>query len=152
MAQSSENVPVRRRVLSEFDPFRDLLRPSRVSRLLNDPWFEDKAIERWAPAMDVGESKDAYTITLEVPGAKKEDITIECHDGVLTVKGHKQNEREEHDEHRHYAERSYGSFSRSVRLPAEASEQISASYKEGVLTIAVQKQEERKPRVVSIKD
>ena len=82
MAHDFENVPARRSSLSEFDPFRDLLRPSRVSRLLNDSWFESKALEHWAPPMDVVESKDAYTITLEVPGAKKEDVTVECHDGV----------------------------------------------------------------------
>ena len=150
MAQRDERSPAQGSALAEFDPFRDLFRPSRLSRLMQDPWLEQGGHARWAPAMDVAESKDAYTVTLEVPGAEKDDVTVECHDGVLIVKGEKKNEREEEDEHRHYVERSYGSFSRSVRLPVDASEEIHARYKEGVLTIEIQKQEERKPRVVTI--
>ena len=152
MSQEQENAPARRSALAEFDPFRDLLRPGRFSRLFSDPWASEGAAtgSRWAPAMDVAEGKDAYTITLEVPGAKKDDISVECHDGVLTVKGEKRDEREEQDEHRHYVERSYGSFSRSVRLPTDASDDINAVYREGVLTIEIQKHEERKPKVVSI--
>mgnify|MGYP003573710563 CR=1 FL=1 len=152
MTHAQENKPARQNALAEFDPFRDLLRSDRFSRLLGDSWAPEGAARgsRWAPAMDVAEGKDSYTITLEVPGAKKEDITVECHDGVLTIKGEKRDEREEHDEHRHYVERSYGSFSRSVRLPTDASDEINAVYREGVLTVEIQKHEERKPKVVSI--
>ena len=62
----------------------------------------------------------------------------------------KRSEREEKDEHRHYTERSYGSFSRSVRLPADASDDVAAKFKDGVLTIEIPKVAEKKPRTVSI--
>ena len=152
MTQANENKPVRHSALAEFDPFRDLLRSDRFSRMLGDPWVPEGGAKgsRWAPAMDVAEGKDSYTITLEVPGANKEDISVECHDGVMTIRGEKRDEREERDEHRHYVERSYGSFSRSVRLPTDASDDINAVYREGVLTVEIQKHEERKPKVVSI--
>jgi HSP20 family protein len=152
MTQAQESSPARRSALAEFDPFRDLLRPGRFSRLVGDPWAPEAAgaSARWAPAMDVAEGKGSYTITLEVPGANKDDISVECHDGVLTVKGEKRDEREEHEEHRHFVERSYGSFSRSVRLPTDAADDINAVYREGVLTVEIQKHEERKPKVVSI--
>ena len=149
MAEQTEKVPARRSFFSETDPFRDFFRsPLRISRFP----FQDEEMSRmsWVPAMDVAESKDAYAITMEVPGAKKEDINVECHDGVVTIKGEKRDEREEKDEHRHYVERSYGSFSRAFRLPPDTSEDIRASFKDGVLTVEITKQEEAKPRTVTI--
>ena len=149
MAEQREKVPARRSFFSETDPFRDFFRsPLRMTRF---PFQDEQLTEtRWIPAMDVAESKDAYAITMEVPGAQKEDIHVECHDGVVTIKGEKRDEREEEDEHRHYVERSYGSFSRSFRLPPDASEDMRASFKDGVLSVEITKHEEAKPRTVAI--
>ena len=146
-----QTVPVSRSILRELDPFGDMLRyPGEFSRLLRSPWGEGLETGQWAPAMDVAESKDGYTVTVEVPGAKKEDISVESHDNVITIRGEKRDEREEEDEHRHYVERRYGSFSRSFRLPPDASQDIRASFRDGVLTVEVPKQEEKKPRTVAI--
>jgi HSP20 family protein len=147
-----EIVPAPGSSLWEFDPFRDFFRsPVGISRLLEGPLMERAETVRWAPAMDVAESKDGYTVTAEIPGVSKDDISVECHDNVITIKGEKRDEREETDEHRHYVERSYGSFSRSFRLPPDASDDIQASFRNGVLTVVVPKQEEKKPRTVTIK-
>ena len=59
-------------------------------------------------------------------------------------------EVEEKDEHRHYSERSYGSFSRSLTLPGDASDDVKAKFVDGVLMLTIPKAEERKPRVVRI--
>ncbi len=135
----------------DVDPLRELLRrPGHFSRLMQDPWSGAGALAQWAPAMDVAETKDGYRVTVELAGAKAEDVSVECHDKMLTVKGEKRDEHEEQDEHRHYRERSYGSFSRSVRLPADAAEDVKASFKDGLLQIDIPKVEEKKPRVVPI--
>lgn len=145
MSETNENLPVRRSVW-DVDPFRDLFRsPLRARELLSETRERS-----WAPAMDISESKDAYAVTLELAGADKDDVTVECHDNVLTVKGEKRDERVEKGEHRHYVERTYGSFTRSFRLPADASDDIKASFRDGVLTVEIAKHEERKPKVVSI--
>ena len=151
-SQSNESGLSRRRSpLSELDPFRELLdRPFGFSRLLEGPLGARPQQFDWAPAMDVHESSDAYVVTVELPGTKKDDISIEAHDNVLTIKGEKKSEREESNEHRHYRERSYGSFSRSLRLPADATDDVKASFRDGVLTVSIPKAAERKPRVVSI--
>ena len=104
-----------------------------------------------APAMDLSETDAGYTVTIEVPGTKAEDIHVECLEHRLTVKGEKRSEREEEDEHRHYTERTFGSFSRSVSLPRDASDDVNAKFSDGVLTIEVPKIEEKKPRTVAIK-
>jgi len=149
MTDSAENKPARRNIWGEFDPFRNLFDAPLGSRLLQRPWG-DVADRGWAPAVDVAENENGYVVTAELAGADKDDITVECHENVLTIKGEKRDEREEKDEHRHYVERSYGSFSRGFRMPPDASNDIKASFKDGILTVEVAKHEEKKPRVVSI--
>jgi len=149
MAENDEKTPARRSFWEEMDPFRDFFRSPLRGGLITRPLSE--SMERtWSPAVDVAENDDSYVVTVELAGADKDDVTVECHDNMLTVKGEKRDEREEKDEHRHYVERSYGSFMRSFRMPANASEDIKATFKDGVLTIDVKKVEEKKPRVVSI--
>lgn len=149
MVERTENTPTRRNIWDEMDPFRDFFRSPLRGRVMNAPWGE--AGERtWAPAVDVCESPEGYVVTVELAGANKDDVTIECHDNVLTVKGEKKDEREEKDEHRHYVERSFGTFMRSFRMPPDASDDVKATFKDGVLTISVNKVEEKKPRVVAI--
>ena len=148
MPNPNEQTPARRSVWDEIDPFRDFFRMN-PSGLLSRNLAEHRE-RSWSPAVDVTENEDAYVVAVELAGANKDDIGVECHDGVLTVKGEKKNEREEHDEHRHYVERSYGSFTRSFRMPADASDEIKANYKDGVLTVEIPKREEKKPKVISI--
>jgi HSP20 family protein len=107
---------------------------------------------RWTPALDVAESDAAYVVTVELPGAKRDDVTLEMNEDVLTIRGEKKSEREEKDEQRHYVERTYGSFSRSFRLPAHVDpEGIKASFRDGVLTVEIPKTEAQKPRMIDIK-
>ncbi|HET6789138.1 MAG TPA: Hsp20/alpha crystallin family protein, partial [Aquabacterium sp.] len=44
----------------------------------------------WAPAVDISERKDAYLVTVELPGLKPEDLDITMEDGLLTIKGERQ--------------------------------------------------------------
>ena len=149
MTESRQDKPVRRDFWDELDPLRGFFdRPIR-NRLTQIPWG-DMPQQAWSPAVDVTEDDTSYIVTAELPGASKNDINVECHDNVLTIKGEKRDEREEEDEHRHYVERSFGSFTRSFRMPPDASDDINAKFRDGVLTVAVRKHEEKKPRVVSI--
>ncbi len=115
----------------------DPLRAHRRRRLFEKNWVEG--------LRDI-------QVTVELPGASKNDVSVECHDKVLSIQGEKRDECEEKDEHRHYVERSYGRFTRSFRMPADASEDVVASLRDGVLTVRVKKHEAKKPTVVSISD
>lgn len=146
MSQQNENAPARRSLWGEIDPFKDFFRmpgSSAVGRELRE--------RAWSPAVDVSENEGAYVVSIELAGARKDDISVECHDSMLTIKGEKKSEREESDEHSHYVERSYGSFTRSFRMPADTGDEIKASFKDGVLTVEVPKSEEQKPKVIAIK-
>lgn len=145
-----------KRSVARWDPFADMEAfqrwPFRVA-------WPDRSEGVWgagrggfAPAVDVTESEDRFVVTAELPGTKKEDVTVEVHDGVLTIRGEKRSEREEKDEHHRHVERMFGSFSRSFSLPANADgEHIKAHFENGVLEVKIQKREESKPKTVSIK-
>ena len=145
------------------EPFSDLREwrpfgvgfPSRLERWLRDlerEWPGRTGLGGWLPALDVHETDGEYAVTVELPGAKKEDVTVEVKDGILTIRGEKKSEREEKKEKRRYVERSYGSFSRTLRLPPDAdADRMNAAFKDGVLTIEIPKSEEAKPRTIAIK-
>jgi HSP20 family protein len=152
------------RGVTAWDPFADwpfrergsLLRelglPSRLARL-----FEEVGGERGAstlpvaPAVDIAESDAGYTVTAELPGVKREDVTVELHDGVLTIRGEKRSEREEKKERSRWIERTFGEFRRSFTLPKDASQdKIEAAFKDGVLTLKIAKSEASKPKAITI--
>jgi HSP20 family protein len=144
--------------IMEWKPFREVSRLRREMDRLWDDFFGPgrKALRpvetEWAPAVDVSETADQVVIKAEVPGMEAKDIDISLAGDVLTIKGEKKSEREEKKENYHLVERTYGSFSRSLKLPtAVAADQVEASYKKGVLTISCPKKEEVKPKAIEIK-
>lgn len=141
--------------LSVWEPFREFpfFHPSNWFRSMEEMAPErGLSLGRLLPAVDVVEGDANYTITMELPGTSKNDITIEQSEDLLTIRGEKKSEREEKGERSHLIERRYGSFSRSFRLPANAArDRVNASFDEGVLTLQVPKIEEPKPKVISIK-
>ena len=103
-------------------------------------WPELKALGEWMPSLDISETKDAYVVKAEIPGIDPKEIEVTLDKGLLTVKGQKKQETEQKDEHYYRLERSYGSFSRSVRLPGPVEAgKVSATGKNGVLTVSLPK-------------
>jgi HSP20 family protein len=97
----------------------------------------------WTPSLDVSESEDAITVRAEVPGVDPKDIDISVSGDVLIISGEKKEEREERRENYYRAERSFGSFRRSIPLPASVDrDKISAEYEKGVLTVRLAKSEQ----------
>jgi HSP20 family protein len=106
----------------------------------------------WAPALDISERKDAYLVTVELPGLKPEDLDITMEDGLLTIQGERQFTAESSEQQFHRVERRYGAFRRSITLPAHVlAEQIEASFEDGVLQLLVPKAEEAKPKRIQVR-
>lgn len=108
----------------------------------------------FAPALDVKETKDAYTVLADLPGLDKKDIQVSVEEGVLTVSGSRKAEHQEESQDRtwHRVERRWGSFERSLKLGegVDASK-VAAEYKDGVLSITVQKKESALPRKIEVR-
>jgi HSP20 family protein len=110
------------------------------------------ATTAWAPALDISERKDAYLVTVELPGMTAEDLDITMEDGLLTIQGERQFTADSSEEQFHRVERRYGAFRRSITLPAHVlAEQIEASFEDGVLLILVPKAEEAKPKRIQVR-
>ena len=99
------------------------------------------------PALEMTETKQAYTVTVEIPGMEAGDLEVTVEDDMLRIAGEKKSEREEDEKGYRISERSYGSFERLVRLPAAAdAEKIKAKYRHGVLTLTIPKDGEARDR------
>jgi HSP20 family protein len=95
------------------------------------------------PELDVRESGNAITIDAELPGVEEKDVSVTLANGVLTIKGEKKQEKEEKSENYYMAERSFGSFERSIRLPDTIDEnKVEAKFDKGVLKITAAKKPE----------
>jgi HSP20 family protein len=106
----------------------------------------------WAPALDISERKDAYLVTVELPGLKPEDLDITMEDGLLTIQGERQFTSESSEQQFHRVERRYGAFRRAITLPAHVlAEGIQASFEDGVLQILVPKAEEATPKRIQVR-
>lgn len=120
---------------------------------LQFPFFpgEKAGPNTWSPALDVHDNKDAFTVTLEVPGLKKDDFAISWHDDALHITGERKEDGQRKEMNCFRRERFFGPFARTIALPAEVqADKISAAYKDGLLTITLPKAEEAKPKQIEV--
>ena len=92
---------------------------------------------------DIYEKDGAYHIEADIPGFKKDEISVECEDGYVTILAEKNYENEEKDEDRKYLkrERNYSKTTRKFYVGDIESDKIEAKYENGILNIVVPKQE-----------
>ncbi|MBA3019084.1 MAG: Hsp20/alpha crystallin family protein [Proteobacteria bacterium] len=141
-----------------WDPLRNVATlQDRINRIFNEAFadskdFEDEvSMSAWRPVVDIFDTNNAIVIKAELPGIKKDDVSVDVKDNVLTIKGERSLSKEIKEENYYRKERSFGKFQRSFTLP-EAIEPagIKANFKNGVLEIEVPKAEEKKPKQISI--
>jgi HSP20 family protein len=93
------------------------------------------------PAVNIHESKDAYTVEAAIPGFAKEEVRVQVENGMLSISGEQQKKEPESGQSEARTTRrefSYNMFSRAFSLPADADEQqITANYEKGVLHIRI---------------
>lgn len=164
MAETTNKVPVKTEkspagAPQVWRPLESLRR--EVDRLFEDfdggfwrspfrsPFFDVAPLRRGGngftamPAVDVSETDKAYEITAELPGMDEKNIEVKVANGVLTIKGEKQEEKEEKKKDYYMRERSFGSFERTFALPDGVDgDKIEASFKKGVLTVTLPKSAE----------
>jgi HSP20 family protein len=116
------------------------------------PEFSNKLEAGFFPRVNVSENENAVVVTAELPGVEDKDLDVSLDRSTLTIRGEKRTE-EEHKEGSFYrAERSYGSFERSVPLPADVvTDKVEATFSKGVLTVTLPKSEEARKQVKRVK-
>lgn len=142
--------------ITRWKPFRDIVTlQDRINHLFEDEFTGNKgnqaSFDSWYPSVDIFDTKDEYVFKMEVPGLSKEDVNVEFHNHVLTVKGEKKEEHEVKKENYHRIESFSGSFSRSFTLPKNADTgKINATMKNGILELRIAKAEETKAKAIPI--
>jgi|SRR5690242_11577746 HSP20 family protein len=134
---------LRREIDRLFDDFNGFQWPRVARRSFFDMTpFSDGG---WAtvPAVDFAETEKGYEVTAELPGMEEKNIEVKFADGVLTIKGEKQEEKEEKKKDYYMNERSFGSFHRALQLPNGIDpDKIEASFAQGVLKVTLPKNAE----------
>lgn len=126
-------------LVSRFDPFREFANLSRAFSEVqkND---SDMSINAFVPRVNTREVDDAYFIDVDLPGIKKEDIDIDIHDGMLSIKGERKFKDEIKEDDYYKIETSFGKFMRTFSLPDDTNtEEVDANFNNGVLEIKVAK-------------
>ena len=141
--------------LVKWNPTRSLM--TDFDRIFDSMFTHDlpqfSSTKSWMLAVDVNETETEFFLSADMPGLDKKDVTVDIHDGVITIKGERaaiDNEKST-DDYR-IRERQLGSFNRSFRLPDNVNEvKVAAKFKNGVLKVTLPKTKEVIPEGRQIK-
>lgn len=93
-----------------------------------------------------------FHIEVDMPGVKKEDVSVKIDNNILTVSGVRNMKKEVKEKDYYLLESAFGRFERSFSLPKGIDpEKINAEYKEGRLSIDLEKEEKLKPKAIEVK-
>ena len=132
---------------------------SELDRMFEDPlairWpalqIEQPAM--WSPKVDVFEKDNRLITKVDLPGVKKEDMSVEVTDGQLQLSGVRKSETEEKNDNVYRCECEYGQFFRSVPLPqGVTADDVQATFANGVLEVSMPLQAKANGRKVPIQD
>lgn len=104
--------------------------------------------QAWAPLADLRETDDAYVVEMDLPGVKKDDISVELSGNELVVTGGLKDGADGKSSRRI---RRSGHVEQRVLLPASAeADKVTASLSDGVLTVTLPKSEDQEPHRVEV--
>ncbi len=134
-----------------WNPFNEMddFFKSYQRALARQPSQEGVLSADWSPSVDITEDDKEFLIKAELPGVKKEDISIDVNQGVVTLSGERKSETRDEKEHR--IERFYGKFSRSFTLPENVNDtEIKAESREGMLYLHLPKTAVEKTKKIQV--
>ena len=126
-----------RSLISDFDRIFDNMLN------INFPIYGEN--NSYSPAVDIHETEKEIILSADMPGLNKKHVSIDVHDGVLTIKGERTKENDKPYDSYTIHERQFGSFNRSFRIPDNVNEdKIAAKFNNGELFITLPKTKEMK--------
>ncbi len=135
-----------------WNPIREMVAMQNAMDRIFENTTPNRNVDR-SLALDVHENETSYVIIAALPGLNAEDVKVNIHDNVLTISGETNSNYEQKDGDRALLlERTYGKFSRSVRLPKEIDHNaVEAVYNNGVLTLTLPKTPEAQPKTIPVR-
>lgn len=124
---------------------KDLLRSdfgdfsSMLDDFFTDPFPFRRSLEADTFKVDVEDGEKEYIVHAELPGVKKEEVTLSLEDGRLRISVQRNEEKEEKDKNYIHRERRICSMERNIFLAEAGEENIKAKLEHGVLSIEIPK-------------
>jgi len=146
-------------LLEKWNPSRELDRIRReFDNLLEKVGFEREGsfFKDWEslslkPALESFIDGDKFTVRIELAGVDPKNVDIKVTEGVLTVKGSREEKTETKKRDFFRREIRYGAFERSVSLPeGMKAEDLKATYHDGILELSGPMPKESAPKEVKI--
>jgi len=142
----------------KWDPFRNVAAlQDRINRIFDESFSrtadvdDDISMSAWKPSVDIYETDEAIILKAELPGIKKEDVSVEIKDNVLTLRGERVEDKEIKEGSYFRKERCFGTFSRAFNLQHRVQpDKIKARFKDGILEVEIPKPEEEKPKQITV--
>ena len=101
---------------------------------------EMPAAQIYFPEMKVDENNSCISAKINIPGMKKENISVKLHNNILTISSAEKQEKEDKENGSYFSSSTYSSFSQSISLPNNVDKKnIKTNYKDGVLNIIIPK-------------
>ena len=115
------------------------------------PRFKFPELANVSTSIDIFEDGKDLVIKADLPGLKKEEISIDFDGDVITISGEKKAEEKTERKDFFRVERSFGAFVRKLRLPVDVQvDKANASFKDGVLEVRIPKSLAEKPKTRKI--
>lgn len=129
-------------LITKFDPLREFR--NFEDRMMNSLKLSSDAnvtnVTGFTPSVNTREGEYAYHVEVDLPGVKKEDISVDLKDDVLTISGERKTKSEINEKDYYKQECSYGKFQRSFTIPEDTDvENIEANSEDGVLEVVIPK-------------
>ncbi|MBD1843080.1 Hsp20/alpha crystallin family protein [Cyanobacteria bacterium FACHB-63] len=103
----------------------------------------------WTPAIEFNSSDDAFTVRVQLPGIKAEDVEVQVGRDAIAISGERKFEQTDAKGFR--SEFRYGKFRRVLTLPAAVqNDQVKAEFNDGILTLTLPRYQAVKPAVVKL--
>ena len=126
-------------LFKNFDPFEVI--EKELDDLWTVPFFKVPSVAKVAP-LDISEDENNYYIDADLPGFKKDNVSISIDKGILTIKAQMEKDEKKDTKKYHSRERVSQSVTRSISLPENVDTQkIAAKYENGVLKLTLPKKE-----------
>lgn len=121
-----------------YNPFNELENWNRA-------FFGDTTLAEFKT--DIRDAGDAFLLEADLPGFRKEDISLSLNGDAMTIKAVRHSDYEDDGKRGSYlrCERSYGTYTRTFDVSGIETNSIRAAYNNGVLTVTLPKRSAHRP-------
>lgn len=125
---------------------------TKAPATVDDAPESTRSVRTFVPNVDIVEQGEELLVVADMPGAKAEDININCEQGVLSIHGRVDARQDPENTHYLLNEYQVGDFHRSFRLGERIdTDKIDAQLHNGVLKVRLPKTSAAKPRTIAVK-